>query len=181
MKIRDCRVISRCCKVCKSWNTIGKRESVWRKLCADLWADKVYVPQIYKEMSDSGYSRTALQESLSDSKRTFIFADEFTSSYFHFRFKMASGSFWTDQDPYWQGKDPIKLNFDQRGPITGFPGIRWFFVNTQGDICEQGGNFVCVEKRIFLRNISTPTYTVCRHENWGFIIQAKAQMHWSYS
>ena len=167
IQINDYKKICCCCQVSKFWKFVGKNESIWRNLCLEIWSDKVYVPQIYRDYHFSGQCHKALKESLIDSKRTFIFSYEFSSTPFYFRFKEASGPYWTEQDPYWKGQEPLRLKFDHEGHIGGYTGVRWYFVNTQGAICRRGGNFICVA----INNLTIPTYMICRHRNWGFVIQ----------
>lgn len=171
MQFKDHLAVVRCSRVCKFWNSVARQNCIWREACLNLWADKVFVPEQFRSLNKSGRSKEAFIHSLVDSKRTAISREELTSFLFYFRFKEVAGSYWTDQDPFWQQQDPLRINFSEEGLLVGFPWdvlqAKWHFVDKTGRTCQNKGSFV----RVSVNDRSVPTYMVSRHSNWGFILQ----------
>ena len=162
--------VNRCSQVCKLWNKLCQQENIWKTLCDNLWTSKVYIPEKFRALLLAGYAREAFKSSLLDSRRTSISMDEFSSCTFHFRFKLSAGRYWTGRDPFWNGENPICLRFGAGGHIHGYPEIKWFFIDKDGSARDQGGSFI----RVATKDLGFPTYMVCRHNNWGFVIQVGA-------
>jgi hypothetical protein len=53
-----------------------------------------------------------------DSQRPFITFDELTTNNFSFRFKEAAGQEWKTKDPWWQGKQSMKVMFHSDGSLS---------------------------------------------------------------
>ena len=53
-----------------------------------------------------------------DSQRPFITFDELISNNFSFRFKEAAGQEWKDKDPWWRGKQSMKVMFHSDGSLS---------------------------------------------------------------
>ena len=53
-----------------------------------------------------------------DSQRPFITFDELISNNFSFRFKEAAGEEWKNKDPWWQGKQSMKVMFHSDGSLS---------------------------------------------------------------
>ncbi len=175
--VEDHRCIEACSAVCTIWRCVARQEDLWSAMCNRLWASKVYIPSKFEVLRATGHARKAFIGSFIDSKRTTMKLDEITSSSFRFRFKESAGSYWTDQDPFWQKQDPILVTFNADGSVAGFPwdilDITWNFVDDDGKVCAERGSLVgvSVNQRV------VPRYTVSRHTNWGFILQAKPSVH----
>jgi hypothetical protein len=171
--LEDHRLLETCSAVCILWRYVGRHEDHWSTMCKRLWATKVYVPVEFADLHAAGRSREAFISSCIDSKRVTINLDEITSFPFNFRSKKSAGSFWTDQDPFWQKKDPIVVRFTSDGNVVGFPweilNITWNFVDDKGKVCAERGSIVGVS----VNQRGVPRYTVSRHTNWGFVLQAK--------
>lgn len=171
LQLKDYLCVTRCSRVCKFWNAVSRQNSLWRELCISLWSDKVFIPDHFKTLNNSGRSREAFINSLMDSKRTAITSEELSSILFYFRFKEVAGSYWTDQDPFWQKQEPLRINFSPEGRLVGFPWdilqAKWRFVDNSGRTCQSRGSFI----RVSVNERSVPTYMVSRHSNWGFILQ----------
>ncbi len=171
LQIKDFKLVVRCSHVCKFWNAVARQNSLWRELCISLWSDKVFVPEKFKMLNKNGRSREAFIYSLMDSNRTSITSDELSSFQFYFRFKEVAGSYWTDQDPFWQKQEPLRITFSPDGRLVGFPWdvleAKWRFVDKCGRTCRNKGSFI----RVSVNERSVPTYMVSRHSNWGFIMQ----------
>jgi hypothetical protein len=171
LQLKNYQCLVRCSRVCKFWNTVSRQNSLWRELCISLWSDKVFIPDHFKTLNTSGRSREAFINSLMDSKRTAVTSDELSSFLFYFRFKEVAGSYWTDQDPFWQKQEPLRIKFTPDGRVVGFPWdvlqAKWRFVDNNGRTCQTRGSYM----RVSVNDRSVPTYMVSRHSNWGFILQ----------
>jgi hypothetical protein len=171
LQFKDYLSIVRCSRVCKLWNAVARQNCIWREMCLSLWADKVYIPEHFRLLQKSGRSKEAFVNSLLDSQRIAITREELTAFLFFFRFKEAAGSYWTDQDPFWQKQDPLRITFNAEGQLIGFPWdvlqAKWRFVDKSGRSCQNKGSFI----RVSVNERSVPTYMVSRHSNWGFILQ----------
>jgi hypothetical protein len=153
---------------------VGWCNNLWDELCKRVWAEKVYIPQVSRELRSSGQSRQAFALALRDSTRTAITLEELTSIEFSFRFKELAGKYWTDRDPYWQSNSPLRIRFTAEGLVEGFPwgflDMRWRFVDETGSTTATGsGSFM----RVSMKGRDVPTYMVSRHGNWGFILQVR--------
>ena len=150
---------------------MGWCNNLWDDLCKRVWAEKVYIPQVSRELHSCGQSRHAFALALRDSTRTAITLEELTSIEFSFRFKELAGKYWTDRDPYWQSNSPLRIRFTAEGLVEGFPWesleMRWRFVDETGTTVMGSGSFM----RVSVNRRDVPTYMVSRHGNWGFIIQ----------
>jgi hypothetical protein len=181
LQLKDHRCVVRCSRVCKFWNAVSRQNILWREMCISLWSDKVFIPECFKTLNTSGRSREAFINSLMDSKRTSITSDELSSILFYFRFKEVAGSYWTDQDPFWQKQEPLRITFNTDGRLVGFPWdvleAKWRFVDKSGKTCQTRGSFI----RVSVNDRSVPTYMVSRHSNWGFILQVIPQAHEYFS
>ena len=173
VQLKEYLTIIRCSRVCKFWNYVSRQNSLWSELCKTLWSNKVYVPEQFRLLHESGRSKEAFKHSMLDSERTAITKEELTSLLFYFRFKEVAGSYWTDQDPFWQKQEPLKISFTQAGTLVGFPWdvleAKWRFVDKTGRTCQNKGSFI----RVSVNERSVPTYMVSRHSNWGFIMQVQ--------
>jgi len=78
----------------------------------------------YKLLSSTSTTSSSLSYKLKyyitlwDSKRPFITFDELTSNNFSFRFKEAAGQEWREKDPWWLGKEPMKVMFHSDGSLS---------------------------------------------------------------
>ena len=170
--------ILRCCQVKRLWNKIGSQETIWSLLCRRLWKDKAYVPDKFQELSGSGKSLRAFRDSILDSKRCAISAEEISLFSFYFRFKASAGQFWTAQDPYWVTGSPLRVHFSSGGLIAEQPAIRWAFIDRNGNATPgaDGGNLL----RVAVLDQLIPTYEVFRLFNWGFVLQATCPLKDSF-
>jgi hypothetical protein len=109
LQLLDVRVLLLCNQVSKFWHSIGNYQGLWKYLCNDLWSSKVYIPVECTELRLRGEYKAALLLSLADCGRVRMTLEELTSRPLYFRFKASAGSFWTENDPYWNGKDAIQV------------------------------------------------------------------------
>ena len=131
LQLNDHRQLAMSENVCKYWRKVASLDSIWQEYVGSLWRDKVYVPKYCEQLCASGNSKETLQYSISDSKRTTITRDEFSSFDFSFRFKLSAGPYWTSLDPFWHGHEAVRIRFSAEGSIVGYPEVTWSFVLLQ--------------------------------------------------
>ena len=177
MQLCSPRRLAICAGVCKLWRKIANQDNLWKDLCIRFWADKAAVPKCFRSLLCTGRSKEAFIESLRDSRRTSITAEELSSFKFYFRFKRVAGRYWTEKDPFWSMNEPLRISFSPDGLVTGFPWnalqMRWHFVDDDGRACEREGSFM----RVAINGRCVPTYTISRHSNWGIILQVNFHAH----
>ena len=159
--------------VSRLFATATSSDGVWRPLCDQLWADKVYVPAEFRECS-AMTRREAYMQSLADSRRTAITAEELCSFSWSYRMKGYAGGTWISSDPWHRGEEQIDSRcFHADGTNTGskdgapIEKARWHFVpetcGRQGPL----GSFV----RMSRDGRSYPTHVVTRWPaNWGWVL-----------
>ncbi|KXS17739.1 hypothetical protein M427DRAFT_153632 [Gonapodya prolifera JEL478] len=119
-------------------------------------------------MRESKNARQAYFGSLRDSKRQWITTEELCSFTWNFRMKDASGSHFTDLDPWWNYEPARTRLYNPDGTMGGTvyrPDARWRFVPT-------GGGIVAPHEGCFMRIGNTPAQFISRHSNWGFMMQS---------
>ena len=111
LQLYDVKTLLVSSQVNRFWRSIGSCQGLWKSACDLVWSDKVYVPIECKELYTKGQHRSALLLSIIDSRRVRMTVEELTSNPFYFRFKSSAGSFWTENDPYWNGKGAIQVGY----------------------------------------------------------------------
>ena len=109
LQLADVKLLLLCNQVGKFWNSVGNYQGLWKCILDHVWSSKVYVPVECRELRSRGQHKSALLLSLADCRRVKMTLEELTESPFFFRFKSSAGSFWTENDPYWNGKEAIQV------------------------------------------------------------------------
>uniref|UniRef100_A0A7S1XVH4 F-box domain-containing protein n=1 Tax=Phaeomonas parva TaxID=124430 RepID=A0A7S1XVH4_9STRA len=154
---------------CRFWRQACTSDYQWQHRCAALWANKVFVPSVFRERSMSRVQ--AYWGSIRDSKRSAIHEDELCSLVFYHRMKGWSGESWTTQDPWWSGQAPVQRRFHEDGTMTSDMGDGHWRVLDVPEACNRRG-----DRGAFLRlsrgGVEFPTIFVSRDaRNWGWILQ----------
>ncbi|KAI9003002.1 hypothetical protein DFJ74DRAFT_647355 [Hyaloraphidium curvatum] len=156
-----------CARVSKAWHAAAEDQELWAPLTARLWADKVYVPERFKEMLKEGRARDAYRLSLLDSRRDHITKEELCAFTWHWRFKSAAGPPFLLDDP-WHLSQPARqrlyLPDGRMGGSMYRADARWRFVRSAEGRTGPEGRFVRVGE--------TPAAVAGRHANWGWYLQS---------
>jgi hypothetical protein len=164
---------------CKEWNMLSQSNIVWRKHLGVFLETLAHVPtwcastplpcvQVLKTVKD-------------DIKRKDITAEELTQFTWSFRFKQAAGFTWVDMDPYWHGKECMKVRFYRDGTTTrtleGEPhweniDVLWRWASS--DTAEPGsGVHPCRAVKYSVNGTDVPQLHVTRHpRHGGFVMQS---------
>jgi hypothetical protein len=140
-----------------------------------------YVLPVLAQVAE-GRHRAAFSFAVTDSKRTWLTAEELCSLSWHGRMKEAAGEHFTDSDPWWTGatpKPPSKYHMDGttmryvQAEREGDPPVEtrsgeWRFVKRSCGQTGPVGSFVRMKHRALGRE--TPTKIVARHANWGWLL-----------
>jgi len=161
-----------CNLVSRQWYQLATTNWLWTRLCRRLWQDKQHVPQKCLDMSQDGHSaKKAFFESLKDSQRCWLTADELCKFEWNFRFKSVAGPNWIDWDQWWNNKPATRVTFYpdgimKRDPEPPYPtqDFRWTFVDQSCGKKGPLGSFVSIN--------DFPKYHVSRYKNWGFLMQS---------
>ena len=145
---------------------------IWEAICSETFAGKVHIAPEVIQLRANGRAREALKLALIDSRREALTEAELTSFDWCFRFKAAAGPGWLEDDPYWQGSEPARVEFNGAGGISarGFPmleqrRLRWTWALGRGPF----GSHV----QLTVDGARVPTYVVSRHpSNWGWLMQS---------
>jgi len=156
--------------VSRNWMESARSEHVWKQHCTTMWADKVYVPKKFRDADGVLTSYlTSYWESLKDSKRCHIKAEELCTLEWWCRMKSSAGPEWTQRCPWWQQGEAQKRRYHMDGTCSSVRGEgTWRFIPECCGRKGPKGSFV----RMSLNFREFPTHVVSRYEkNWGFIIQ----------
>lgn len=82
---------------CSAWAQILTSDNVWADQCTALWADKLHVPEHFRDARRI----ESYWASLADGEREEITADELCSFPWTTRMKGCAGENWTSTDPWW--------------------------------------------------------------------------------
>lgn len=175
----DVPSIAACRATCRRWRHVGSGNDIWAVLCDWVWADKAYIPAKFRALRGSN-PRAALAESVVDSRRTHITAEELCSTDWYGRMKGHAGPGWLVDDPWWKAKPARTRQFMRNGTVRferreGGEAVEgtWHFLlrppapnaNLQ-DWTERGDRL-----RIRTMGRELPTLIVSRAHNWGFLMQ----------
>eukprot|EP01119_Soliformovum_irregulare_P000379 TRINITY_DN10262_c0_g1_i1.p1 TRINITY_DN10262_c0_g1~~TRINITY_DN10262_c0_g1_i1.p1 ORF type:complete len:285 (+),score=71.00 TRINITY_DN10262_c0_g1_i1:69-923(+) len=167
--------LDKCATVSKEWNIASRDNSIWNKLCLELWKDKVYVPNQFVEMRQTD-PRNAYLRSIEDGARQHITEEELLLFQWNFRFKASAGEDWLRGDPWWNGETPWRQKFTPDGsmevirnpesklPPLGGPPRRWAWIDSAVGRTGPKGSFLQVN--------NYPPYVVTRLANWGFLMES---------
>jgi len=101
-----------CNLVSRQWYQLATTNWLWTRLCRRLWQDKQHVPQKCLDMSQDGHSaKKAFFESMKESQRCWLTADELCKFEWNFRFKSVAGPNWIDWDQWWNNKPATRVTF----------------------------------------------------------------------
>ncbi|KAI9023925.1 hypothetical protein DFJ74DRAFT_705667 [Hyaloraphidium curvatum] len=160
--------LATCSRVSRAWHVASNDGRLWSFVTRNLWSDKTYVPQRFRDMLEAGDPKEAYKLSLEDSTRDTITAEEMCSFTWQWRFKEVAGPHFTDDDPWFRGLPPRERKYHPDGRVTGpyaMNDTRWRFVRSaEGRVGEIGR---------FIRVWNTPAAVVGRHsKHWGFFLQS---------
>lgn len=155
------------------WAEVATSDTVWSVKCAALWADKVYVPQRFLQVTSHNALRRieAYWGSLADSRRIALSPEELCSFEWSCRMKESAGQEWTRRDPWWR-KPPQPANtrrYSADGTTSSAQGAgTWRFVPGSSGMLGPLGSFI----RHGRGDMEFPTHFVSRWAaNWGWIVQ----------
>mmetsp|Transcript_115816 Transcript_115816/g.327630 ORF Transcript_115816/g.327630 Transcript_115816/m.327630 type:complete len:314 (+) Transcript_115816:70-1011(+) len=148
------------------WESVASADSVWAEQCAQLWADKVYIPERFQ---DGNLQRiAAFWGSIHDASRTAITKEELVAFSWYSRMKGWAGFGWTEDDPWWNGQPATVRRYHADGTTSGGRGSGiWGFVPASCGRTGPEGSFV----RHARGDQEFPTHFVARWKNWGWILQ----------
>ena len=101
-----------CMQLSRSWYKVARNATIWRRKCEELWCDKVYVPQLFRNMAlrsgedardDCADAFEAFRSSIIDGKREWLTEEEICGFTWWSRMKASAGEDWKRKDPWWQG------------------------------------------------------------------------------
>ena len=96
--------------VCKYWQQIFLSNVVWKKHLENILDKLVHIPHCSSAQQLCIEKFKAVK---ADIKRKQITLEELTQFTWSFRFKKAAGANWINIDPYWDGKECMKVKFYQ--------------------------------------------------------------------
>ncbi|CAE8676061.1 unnamed protein product [Polarella glacialis] len=147
---------------------VAGSDAVWGSKCHELWYDKAYVPQHFRETGGMS-CLAAYWGSLTDSRRCSITAEELCSFEWSARMKGWSGPDWTSGDAWWQGQ-PASVRYFHTDGTTYSPERgegQWRFVPSACGQTGPEGSFL----RLSRGGRDYPTHFVTRWaKSWGWIL-----------
>lgn len=172
----EARDLARCAGVSRRWCGLAATEKLWEPLWEEASHGKFILPQVHAEAAISKFSafRTAQQ----DAKRLTITQEELCAIVWDFIFKPDAGDWWTDNDPYWNGAEPMRRVFNNDyscaflGPVPPMFAeevqqwdFRWEFTRSRHG---RRGQFV----RVRVVGLPPwPSMLVTRREDWGWMLE----------
>ena len=99
MRQLDCAAAGACLFACRDLGSAVAVHADWQALCAEMWADKVFVPAKAEQLLRANRGREAFTFALEDSARTVIALEELVSMIWQTRAKAALGQYAVDTDP----------------------------------------------------------------------------------
>ncbi|PRP79899.1 hypothetical protein PROFUN_12388 [Planoprotostelium fungivorum] len=161
--------IRSCSQVNTIWRSATTEHAIWQNLCDQLWDDKVYVPKEYREMRMTD-PYNAYKESIKDSTRDTITEEELLEFEWFFRFKEDPGAWYSDGDPWIQGRTPSMHKYQKGGGIRiegDFSGAapnrrKWRWLEDEE-----------LERGSWVQICHYPSYKIFRTSNWGWMQQSE--------
>lgn len=148
-------------------------DSIWRPRTEALWLGKHSTPTLERWVGVAPIWK-AFYGSLKDAARRKLTVDELAApAFWCFRFKAAAGESWLAQDPWWQGREPIKLQLTRDFQVRAVNDARPFW----GPAGQVAGDWRADDdKRLGATLVSAcgnPPYVVSRHTaSWGVYMES---------
>jgi len=166
--------------VCKNWRFLASSDDIWAPRVVYLWEGKRSIPSHLVNLPVTHPARAFHQfwASLWHSKKTIFQKGEIYGprvglplGIWCFRFKAQAGESWMQQDPWWNGRPPIRLLLKADGTMeaaSNAPGL-WGRSGTPAGRYE-----VTTENdRSVVRENGHPGMLLYRHPlHWGFYLQS---------
>lgn len=169
IRFLDAEDLNQCKLLNSSWREAATTPYIWQELCEQLWKDKVYVPQKFRDMLHSDPT-TAYYESKRDSTRDVITTEELLSFDWWFRFKEIPGAWYSDRDPWMNGRQPSLHKYQKdgvikiKGEFSGAAPDRRYWQWLEEDNVKEGS---------WIQICQYPSYKVHRTANWGWMQQSE--------
>ena len=116
----DARAIVRALSTSSTWHAVLASDDVWADQCALLWADKLWLPDRFRDLGAMSRMQ-AYHDSVVDGSRVEITVEELCAFGWHGRMKGCAGGAWTDSDPWWRGEGSDERKY-QMAHVRDVPG-----------------------------------------------------------
>eukprot|EP00746_Dinoflagellata_sp_MGD_P061977 gnl/MRDRNA2_/MRDRNA2_26139_c0_seq2.p1 gnl/MRDRNA2_/MRDRNA2_26139_c0~~gnl/MRDRNA2_/MRDRNA2_26139_c0_seq2.p1 ORF type:complete len:246 (-),score=31.11 gnl/MRDRNA2_/MRDRNA2_26139_c0_seq2:19-756(-) len=157
-----------CSGVCVAWKQLASAEDTWAGRLDMLTAGKQFCGDVVLMQPSN---KLKYFSAIRDCTRTAISRDELVSLEYCFRFKMAAGPSWAEQDPWWQGRESIKLKLREDGTVTPLNDARPFW-GRPGQVAGRW-KYTLEDGVAMVTMNGHPSYHVCRHPiHWGVFMQS---------
>ena len=108
MRQLDCAAVGACLLACRDLGSAVAVHADWQALCAEMWADKVFVPAAARQLQKSARTaRQAFYFAVRDAARTVITKAELVEMVWQTRVKATMGEGALEVDPWHNGKHAV--------------------------------------------------------------------------